>query len=76
MLNKNAQSVITLFEEMKKAELNRSESYNWIYLKCSNQADLAKITRKSKNIVPISLNTFKKYCNIYKKIIIFLKDFF
>ena len=63
MLNKNAQSVITLFEEMKKAELNRSESYNWIYLKCSNQADLAKITRKSKNIVPISLNTFKKYCN-------------
>jgi len=63
MLNKNAQSVIALFEEMKKAERNRSESYNWIYLKCSNQADLAKIMRKSKNIISISLNTFKKYCN-------------
>lgn len=63
MLNKNAQSVTALFEEMKKADRNRSESYNWIYLKCTNQADLAKIARKSKKIVPISLNTFKKYCN-------------
>jgi predicted nucleic acid-binding Zn-ribbon protein len=65
MLKKNALSVITLFEEMKKADRNRSESYSWIYLNCSNQADLAKIKRKSKSIVPVSLNTFKKYCNEY-----------
>ncbi|WP_235691247.1 hypothetical protein [Aliivibrio fischeri] len=63
MSSKKIQSVIALFEEMKKAERSYSESYEWIYLHCSSQSDLAGIVRKSKCITGMTLNTFKKYCD-------------
>ncbi|ENB1602438.1 hypothetical protein [Vibrio natriegens] len=64
MISKKAQSVVTLFGEMEKADSSMSsDSYGWIYSKCSNQSDLAGISRKSKNIVGMSLNSFKKYCD-------------
>jgi len=66
-MNKNtkAQSVISLYIEMKKASNEVSEQYTWVTSKCHRQGELAGITRKGKNIKGMSLGSFRKYCDLY-----------
>lgn len=53
-------SIVNLHKQMISS-LKNSENYHWLISKCSSQATLANIERKSEGVVPMTLNTFKKY---------------
>ncbi|MCW7554530.1 hypothetical protein NX722_18255 [Endozoicomonas gorgoniicola] len=63
--DKNAKSVIALFNEMTKALEEGCDNYHWLISKCRTQSSLSLIERASDNIHPMTLNTFKKYSNLY-----------
>lgn len=55
-------SVINLYKLMLEAASGDGE-YSWLTSKCGNQSKLAGIERKSADIMPMSLNTFKAYAD-------------
>lgn len=65
MFDKNAKSIISLFNEMVKALNANDDSYRWLLSICDNQSSLANAERKCIYINSMALNTFKKYSNQY-----------
>lgn len=54
-------SIHNLYTEMQNAYNNDLQGYEWLTSKCNNQESLASVSRKGKQIVKMSVNTFKKY---------------
>jgi len=58
-----ASSIKSLYNEMMAALKNNDGQFNWLISKCSDQSKLSQLERKSVGIIPMTLNTFKKYAD-------------
>ncbi len=58
-------SVKSLYHEMLLAVKSDGNNHNWLIRKCNRQSVLLGVQRKSLGIIPMTLNTFKKYADKY-----------
>ncbi|MCX7553725.1 hypothetical protein OS175_07530 [Marinicella sp. S1101] len=66
MSDKRKVSILSLYEVMVTA-LNASDKnkYSWLLSKCVTQGSLSSTERKSLGIYPMTLNTIKRYADLY-----------
>ena len=65
MINVKAKSVINLYKLLLEASDIFSDDYLWLAESCKSQGALAKVKKTGLGIIPMSLGTFKTYCNDY-----------
>lgn len=58
-------SIECLYRFLKPEIESEEGTPKWIYEACATQESLARLTRQDENIIGMSVNTFKKYCDEY-----------